>query len=91
MNCSSLTPHPAMNTAVLYDCVFLLVANIETEQKGIAGLSKEIKQMQLDMVRLNSIIAERTGREQHLIQDTALLESDFVGELKVSPVCDLVK
>ena len=64
-----------------------IAADIERELKATTILANEKRQMQLDMVRLNTIIAEKRGREQNLVQDTVLLENDFVGELKVRRAC----
>ncbi|XP_065176721.1 coiled-coil domain-containing protein 40-like [Sycon ciliatum] len=57
-------------------------AEIETEKKDLATVGNEIRQMQLDMVRLNAIISEKRGQQQNLKQDNILLESDYFAQLK---------
>ena len=57
------------------------INRVQTDTKDI---ERNIKHMQNDMLKLNTLLHEERGMEHDLQQSNVLKENDFVGSLRVS-------
>ena len=61
----------------------LPAGSIDTERKEILDLERNIRNMQNDMLKMNSLLYSEKGRQHGLQQGNVLMENDFIGALKV--------
>ena len=58
-------------------------AHLAREEKDRAAVQHSIAALQKDMVRLSSLITDKRGEQERLVQSNVLMENDFVHALKV--------
>ena len=77
-------------TCVLSECYLIhtrplfLTGTLSYEEKEQAKVEHGISSLQKDMVRLNTLITEKRGQQERLVQGNILSENDFINALKVS-------
>ncbi len=64
-------------------CFQLFVALLNHEQREQARVEYGIGSLQKDMVRLNTLITDKRGKQERLAQGNILTENDFINALKV--------
>ena len=63
--------------------LYSFAGEIGVQQTETSDVERSIKHMQNDMLKLNMLLHKERGMELDLNQGNALLESDFIGSLKV--------
>ena len=57
---------------------------INSHNNEMQDIDRNIRSMQNDMTKLNTLITKESGLREALQQGTVLMESDFIQALKVS-------
>lgn len=57
---------------------------IESQNREVYDIERNVRNMQNDVLKLNTLLHKETGTQNNLQQETILLEGDFVASLKVS-------
>ncbi len=61
----------------------MYVGQLAREERDRGQVEFNISSLQKDIVRLNTLITEKRGAQEHLEQGTVLLENDYIHALKV--------
>ena len=69
---------------LIYILPLFLKGTLSHEEKEQAKVEHGISSLQKDMVRLNTLITEKRGQQEKLVQGNILTENDFINALKVS-------
>lgn len=65
-------------------CVSFIAGEINSHNSEMQDIERNIRSMQNDMTKLNTLITKESGLREALQQGTVLMESDFIQALKVS-------
>lgn len=65
-------------------CLRFTVGEISSHNSEMQDIERNIRSMQNDMTKLNTLITKESGLREALQQGTVLMESDFIQALKVS-------
>jgi len=68
---------------VLIVYLFLFIGELVQHQKEAKNVERNISQLQHDMVKLNTLVANKKSEQEDLEQGNLLMEGDFVHTLKV--------
>ena len=70
---------------------FNCTGEINRQNLETADIERNIRHMQNDMIKLNKLIHKEKGTQEGLTQNNILMESNFIGSLKViNPSCFIV-
>ena len=61
-----------------------IAGEINSHNNEMQDIERNIRSMQNDMTKLNTLITKESGLREALQQGTVLMESDFIQALKVS-------
>lgn len=64
-------------------CFRFIIGEINSHNSEMQDIERNIRSMQNDMTKLNTLITKESGLREALQQGTVLMESDFIQALKV--------
>ena len=64
-------------------CFHFILGEINSHNSEMQDIERNIRSMQNDMTKLNTLITKESGLREALQQGTVLMESDFIQALKV--------
>ena len=80
----SWPPHLAIQlTFVFSQAPPPFAALLAQEEKEMTQVNNSISSLQKDMVRLSTLITDKRGQQEKLVQGNVLMENDFIHTLKV--------
>ena len=62
----------------------MLTGEIQLENRELADVDKNMKNLMLDLVKLNNLVNKNSQQHEALEQSNSLMENDFLQRLKVS-------